>query len=242
MCSSVRGGWCSNKGWGKSCMPARHAGHTHAIYWRWWQWSRHAAACGWNSKQYCCPLSHSSWAWCPISYGNADQKSVRRESDETKHSCSPSYACKGKGRGYRFHVTTRAHMTVTMTCSLQWRCQRVGTKRPKMRRRRNCSSASKCWTQGAHNPPAREVCPVTLNVKELDILLAWHQAPKVRGAKKADRLVLWQNIVASKMVPPLFACETNDDEERMNGLMAESIGIADTHYGWQVVLSATWMA
>jgi len=29
----------------------------------------------------------------------------------------------------------------------------------------------------------------SLNVKELDVLLAWHQAPKVSGAKKADKLV-----------------------------------------------------
>ena len=70
-----------------------------------------------------------------------------------------------------------------------------------------------------------------LNVKELDVLLAWHQAPKVSGAKKADKLVQWRNIVASEKAPPLFARWTNDDEERMNGLMTESISIADTHYG-----------
>jgi hypothetical protein len=70
-------------------------------------------------------------------------------------------------------------------------------------------------------------------VKELDALLAWYQAPKVSGAKKADKLVQWQNIVASEKAPPLFACWTNDDEERMNGLTTESISIsiADTHYG-----------
>ena len=59
MCRSVREDWCSNKGLSNSCMPARHAGH--AIHWRWWQWIRHAAACGSNSKQYCCLPSHSSW-------------------------------------------------------------------------------------------------------------------------------------------------------------------------------------
>ena len=68
----------------------------------------------------------------------------------------------------------------------------------------------------------------SLNVKELDVLLAWHQAPKVSGAKKADKLVQWQNIVASKKAPPLFARWTNDDEERMNELTMESISIADT--------------
>ena len=51
------------------------------------------------------------------------------------------------------------------------------------------------------------------------------------GAKKADKLVQWQNIVASKKAPPLFARWTNDDEERMNGLAMESIDIADMHCG-----------
>ena len=62
------------------------------------------------------------------------------------------------------------------------------------------------------------------------MLLAWHQAPKVSGAKKADKLVQWQNIVASEKAPPLFARWTNDDEERMNGR------IADTHYGRHAAL------
>ncbi len=42
-------------------------------------------------------------------------------------------------------------------------------------------------------------------MKELDVLLAWHQAPKVPGAKKVDKLVQRQNIVASGEAPPLFA-------------------------------------
>jgi hypothetical protein len=63
----------------------------------------------------------------------------------------------------------------------------------------------------------------SLNVQELDVLLAWHQAPKVSGAKKADKLVQWQNIVVSEKVPPLFARWMNDDEEMMNGLTTKSI-------------------
>ncbi len=42
--------------------------------------------------------------------------------------------------------------------------------------------------------------------------------------------------MASEKAPPLFARWTNDDEERMNGLMTESIDIADTHYGQHVAL------
>jgi hypothetical protein len=74
-------------------------------------------------------------------------------------------------------------------------------------------------------------------VKELDVLLAWYQAPKVSGAKKADKLVQWQNIVASEKAPLLFACWMNDDEVRMNGLTTESIvSTADTHYGRHAAL------
>ncbi len=55
-------------------------------------------------------------------------------------------------------------------------------------------------------------------------------------AKNADKLVQWQNIVASKKAPPLFAFWTYDDDERMNGLTTESISIADTHYGRHAAL------
>ena len=60
-----------------------------------------------------------------------------------------------------------------------------------------------------------------LNFKELDLLLAWHQTPKVTGAKNSDKLVQRQrqNIVASRNGPSLFAHSTTDDEERLNGLM-----------------------
>ena len=44
---------------------------------------------------------------------------------------------------------------------------------------------------------SQEKAVQSLTVKELEVLLAWHQAPKVTGAKKAEKLVQWQNIVAS---------------------------------------------
>ncbi len=68
------------------------------------------------------------------------------------------------------------------------------------------------------------------------MLLAWHQAPKVFCAKKADKLVEWQNIVAGREAPPLFACWTNDDKERLIGLMSDSVGMSDTHYGQEAAL------
>ena len=42
--------------------------------------------------------------------------------------------------------------------------------------------------------------------------------------------------MATKKVPPLFACWMNDDEEMMNGLTTESISITDTHYGRHAAL------
>ncbi len=76
----------------------------------------------------------------------------------------------------------------------------------------------------------------SLTVKELDMLLAWHQAPKVPGAKKADKLVQWQNIVASREAPPLFAWWTDDDKERMQSSMPDCVNIGDMHYGWEAAL------
>ena len=46
---------------------------------------------------------------------------------------------------------------------------------------------------------------LSLNVKELDLFLAWHQTPKVVGAKKTDKLIQWLNIVASGEATLLFA-------------------------------------
>jgi hypothetical protein len=49
--------------------------------------------------------------------------------------------------------------------------------------------------------------------------------------QKAEKLVQWQNNVASGKAAPLFVRWTNDDEERLKGLMVKSIDINDTHYG-----------
>ena len=54
--------------------------------------------------------------------------------------------------------------------------------------------------------------------------------------KNPEKLVQWQNIVASGKAAPLFVRWTNDDEERLKGLMVESININDTHYGRQATI------
>ncbi len=68
------------------------------------------------------------------------------------------------------------------------------------------------------------------------MLLAWHQAPKVTAAKKANRLVQRQNILDGREAPPLFACRTNDDEERLLGLMSNSVDMSDTHCGQEAAM------
>ncbi len=146
---------------------------------------------------------------------------------------------KAKGHGGCFHVTNGAHMTcddlfiaVEMSAPRDERAEDEKKKKLALQCQDVEDKVLAIFQQ------ERSVQSLKLNVKELDVLLAWHQAPKVSGAKKADKLVQWQNIVASKKAPPLFARWTNDDEERMNGLTTESISIsiADTDYGRHTAL------
>ena len=142
---------------------------------------------------------------------------------------------KAKGHGGRFHVTNWAHMTCNdlfIAVEMSVRCNERAEDEKKKKLALRCQDVEdKALTILQQGRSVQ-----SLNVKELDVLLAWHQAPKVSGAKKADKLVQWQNIVASEKAPPLFARWTNDDEERMNGLTTESISITDTHYGQHAAL------
>ncbi len=70
-----------------------------------------------------------------------------------------------------------------------------------------------------------------LIVNKLDSLLAWHQAPKTTGAKKADKLEQWKAILADGQPPPPFAPRTDDDEERLHTLCSNKVDIGNTHYG-----------
>ncbi len=53
---------------------------------------------------------------------------------------------------------------------------------------------------------------------------------------RKSRPLFRREVVSRICTPPLFAHWMNDDEERMNGLTTESIGIADTHYGRHTTL------
>jgi hypothetical protein len=137
---------------------------------------------------------------------------------------------KAKGHGGCFHVTSGAHMTCDdLFIAVEMSARR--DERAEDKKKKKLALQCLDVENKALAILQQERSVQSLNVKELDVLLAWHQAPKVSGAKNADKLVQWQNIVASEKAPPLFARWTNDDEERMNGLTTESLSIADTHYG-----------
>ena len=69
---------------------------------------------------------------------------------------------------------------------------------------------------------------------ELDALLAWHQADKTKGAKKADKLEQWKKILSDGQQPPEYKRWTEEDEERLLDL--GNIDIKDTQYGRELAL------
>jgi len=75
-----------------------------------------------------------------------------------------------------------------------------------------------------------------LSVADLDILLAWHQAPKMKGAKKVDKLLQWMAIRADGDPPPAYKRWTDEEEQRLVALNAINIDISDTQYGREVAL------
>jgi len=85
-----------------------------------------------------------------------------------------------------------------MTCSLQWRCPHIPSKGLRTKKRKKLALQCQDVEDKALAILQQERSVQLLNVKKLAMLLAWNQAPKVSGAKKADKLVQWQNIVASK--------------------------------------------
>ncbi len=158
-------------------------------------------------------------------------KKVREERMTEPNTVARQFAlAKAKGHGGHFQVTNGAHMTcddLFIAVEMSALCN----ERTKDEKKKKLALQCQDVEDKALTILQQERSVQPLNVKELDVLLAWHQAPKMSGAKNADKLVQWQNIVASEKTPPLFARWKNDDEERMHGLTKESVSIADTHYG-----------
>jgi hypothetical protein len=109
-----------------------------------------------------------------------------------------------KGHGGHFHVTHGAHMTcddLFIAAEMSARQE----ERANNERKKKLALQLQDVEEKALAILSQEKAVQSLTVKELGVLLAWHQAPKVPGAKKADKLLQWQNIVASREAPPLFA-------------------------------------
>ncbi len=95
---------------------------------------------------------------------------------------------KAKGHGGCFHVTNGAHMTCNdlfIAVEMSSRCDKRANDEKKKKLAIQCQDVE----DKALAILQQERSVKSLNVKELDVLLAWHQAPKVSGAKKADKLV-----------------------------------------------------
>ena len=75
-----------------------------------------------------------------------------------------------------------------------------------------------------------------LSVADLDVLLVWHQAPKMKGAKKVGKLQQWMAIREDGEPPPAYDRWTDEDEQRLAALDTTNIDISDTQYGRQVSL------
>ncbi len=60
----------------------------------------------------------------------------------------------------------------------------------------------------------------SLSVADLDMLLAWHQAPKTKDAKKSGKLQQWMAIRADGNPPPAYKRWTDEDEQRLVALHA----------------------
>ena len=75
-----------------------------------------------------------------------------------------------------------------------------------------------------------------LLVADLDVLLAWHHAPKTKGAKKADKVLQWVTILADGGQPPAYERWTDDDEQRLVSMQTTSIDVSHTQYGCKLAL------
>jgi hypothetical protein len=76
----------------------------------------------------------------------------------------------------------------------------------------------------------------SLTVTELDTLLAWHRAAKIKGVKWVDKVKQWRQIMSSGKRPPDYDWWTAEDEERLTALQGAKVDIGDTQYGGELAL------
>ncbi len=83
---------------------------------------------------------------------------------------------------------------------------------------------------------AQEKSVFDLSGGDLDVLLAWHQAPKKKGDKKKDKLEQWVEIRWSMKPPPPYNKWTDQDEQKRTALMSDEVDMADTFFGRELAL------
>ncbi len=79
----------------------------------------------------------------------------------------------------------------------------------------------------------------SLSVADLDVLLAWHQAPKTKDIpkKKAEKVQQWMMILGDGGQPPAYERWTDEDKQRLGALATtENIDMSDTQYGREIAL------
>ena len=137
--------------------------------------------------------------------------------------------------GGRFHVTGGIHVTsndffISQEIDVN-RLASAAVEKDKKRRQQLQTTEEKALAIVAQGKSVD-----SLLVTELDALLAWHQADKTKGAKKADKLEQWKKILSDGQQPPEYERWTEDDEERLLALGKTNIDIKDTQYGRELAL------
>jgi hypothetical protein len=139
------------------------------------------------------------------------------------------------GHGGRFHVTGGMHVTsdnvfISMEMSVQNE-ERGKVEKDRKIRQQLQATEEKALALLEQGKPVN-----LLSVADLDVLLAWHQAPKTKGAKKADKLQQWMAIRADGDPPSAYKRWTDEEEQRLVALNATNIDISDTQYGREVAM------
>jgi hypothetical protein len=140
-----------------------------------------------------------------------------------------------RGHGGRFHVTGGMHVTsddVFISMEMSVRNEERGkVEKDRKIRQQLQATEKKALALLEQGKPVN-----LLSVADLDVLLAWHQAPKTKGAKKADKLQQWMAIRADGDPPPAYERWTDEEEQRIVALNAINIDISDTQYGREVAM------
>jgi len=139
------------------------------------------------------------------------------------------------GHGGRFHVTGGMHVTsddlfISMEMNIRNE-ERVKVKKDRKKRLQLQATEEKALALLEQGKPVN-----LLSVADLDMLLAWHQAPKTKSAKKADKLQQWMAIRADGNPPPAYERWADEDEQRLVALHATNIDISNMQYMREVAL------